>query len=124
MTAKEYESIIKKQMQFDTDAIKSFQTCIEICAQILEERDRVQAAYIEGGQKPVIEFTSDRGAVNLKTNPLLKEWQELNAQALLYLRDLGINPAGRRKIQGSAIHERGTRSANEILNEIRSKKKT
>lgn len=123
MTAKEYESSIKKQMQFDADTMKSFQTCIQICAQILEERDRVQAEYIAGGQRPVIEFTSDRGAVNLKTNPLLKEWQELNAQALLYLRDLGINPAGRRKLQGAAITEKGTRSAKEILTEIRSKKK-
>lgn len=87
------------------DYIPAFQITIGICAEILEERDKVHDEYIKTGARPVIEFTSDRGAVNLKPNPLLKQWQELNTTALSYLRDLGITPAGLRKLQGQIPKE-------------------
>ena len=65
---------------------------------ILEERDRVYRQYVSEGAKPVIDRTSDRGAVNKSKNPLLATWQDLNKDALAYWRDLGLTPAGLKKI--------------------------
>ena len=100
MKRAQWEKTIKEQTKFDAEFIPSFKTTIKILAEILEERDNVHAEYVKGGSRPVIEFTSDRGAVNLKPNPLLRQWQELNTTALAYLRDLGLTAAGLRKLQG------------------------
>lgn len=100
MKKAEWEKKIKSQIEIDEEFFPLFETSISILAEILEERDRVYKEYLDTGAHPVIEFTSDRKAVNLKPNPLLKQWNELNTTALTYLRDLGITPAGMKKIQG------------------------
>ena len=101
MKCSAWKKAIQEQIKIDAEYIASFQTTITILAEILEERDRVYDEYIKDGARPVIDFTSDRGSVNPKKNPLLMQWQDLNAQALAYLRDLGITPAGMRKLQGT-----------------------
>ena len=100
MKKAEYKKRIKEQIQVNTELIKGFDMTINCLAQILEERDRVYLEYIGKGAHPVIEFTSDRGAVNLKPNPLLKLWQELNNTALQYFNALGLSAAGLRKLGG------------------------
>ena len=101
MKRAQWEKKIKEQIKLDEIFLPSFHTTIKILAEILEERDRVYSLYQEQGAMPVIDFTSDRGAVNKKPNPLLRQWQELNTSALAYLRDLGLTAAGLRKLQGS-----------------------
>lgn len=96
----EYKKRIKSQINIDVEFIPNFETSINILAEILEERDRVYKIYQEQGGQPVIEYESDRGAKNPKQNPLLKQWNDLNTTALQYMRDLGITPAGLRKLQG------------------------
>lgn len=110
MKRAQWEKKIKEQMQLDEKYIASFQTTIKILAEILEERDRVYSIYQEQGALPVIDFTSDRGAVNKKPNPLLRQWQELNVTALTYLRDVGITPAGLRKLQGQLPEKQAEKS--------------
>ena len=95
-----YIKLIKEQIKIDADYIASFKTTIDILAEILEERDKIYKQYIDEGANPTIIFESDRGAKNPKPNPLFKQWQELNIQALGYLRDLGLTAAGLRKLSG------------------------
>ena len=120
MNKTEWKKVIEEQIKFDRAYIPSFQTTITILSEMLEERDRVYQTYLDSGAKPVVNFTSDRGATNLKQNPLLKQWQELNTAALAYLRDLGITPAGLRKLQGQ-FEKNGPnyRTMAEIMAEIR-----
>ena len=113
MKRAKWEETLKEQIKFDADFIPSFETTIKILAEILEERDNVYTAYQKDGARPVIEFTSDRGAVNPKPNPLLKQWQELNTSALAYLRDLGLTAAGLRKLQGQ-IPERKSKKPSKL----------
>ena len=121
MTAKQWKKTIEEQIKFDSNYIPAFKTTIQILSEMLEERDRVYSAYLDAGAQPVIEFTSDRGAVNLKPNPLLKQWQEINASALLYLRDLGLTAAGLRKLQGQ-LPEKPQRTCEDIMRQIRGQK--
>lgn len=107
MTKDEWKIEIENQIKFDHDYIPSFKTTIQILCEMLEERDRVYQKYIESGAAPVVNFTSDRGAVNLKSNPLLRQWQEINTACLAYLRELGLTAAGLRKLQGQIPKERG-----------------
>lgn len=120
MNKTEWKKVIEAQIKFDKEYIPSFQTTITILSEMLEERDRVYQAYLDSGANPVVNFTSDRGATNLKQNPLLRQWQELNTAALAYLRDLGITPAGLRKLQGQ-FEKKGPnhRTMAEIMAEIR-----
>lgn len=108
MKRDQWEQTLKDQIKFDADFIPSFQTTIKILAEILEERDNVYSEYQKTGARPVIDFTSDRGAVNPKPNPLLRQWQELNTSALAYLRDLGLTAAGLRKLQGQIPERKGS----------------
>ena len=118
MNKAEWKTLIEQQIKFDPDYIPSFQTTIIILSEILEERDRVHDEYERTGANPIIIFESDRGAKNPKPNPLLKQWNELNTTALAYLRDLGITPAGLRKLQGQLPKNEPKRSFQEIFEEM------
>ena len=121
MNKTEWKTIIEDQIKFDHDYIPSFQTTIQILSEMLEERDRVYSMYIESGAQPVVNFTSDRGAINLKPNPLLRTWQDINTLCLSYLRDLGLTAAGLRKLQGQLPKETGDAPLfrSPLLNELR-----
>ena len=123
MNKTEWKKVIEEQIKFDSGYIPSFQTTIQILSEVLEERDRVYTMYIESGAQPVVNFTSDRGAINLKQNPLLRQWDELTVTALSYLRDLGLTAAGLRKLQGQLQNNNsGERTPESIMAEIRSGK--
>ena len=63
---------------------------IETLAGILEQRDRTS----------VVEYVNKFGAVNMVKNPLLTLWDDLNASALMYWRDLGLTPSSYKKMTG------------------------
>lgn len=67
-------------------------------AAILEKRDDAEEEYQESGAQPIIEHTNKSGAVNRIKNPALTLWSELNRDALAYWRDLGLTPAGYKKL--------------------------
>ena len=66
----------------------------------------------------VVEHVSDRGAVNLKRNPLLQLWQDLNAQALAYWRDLGLTPAGLKRLKDTTAEKVELSGLEKALNGI------
>ena len=117
MKKDEWKKIIEDQIKFDHDYIPSFQTTIQILSEMLEERDRVYSMYIESGAQPVVNFTSDRGAINLKPNPLLRQWQDINTLCLSYLRDLGLTAAGLRKLQGQLPKENSGQNGMDLFRE-------
>lgn len=82
---------------------KEFLPVINTLADILEERDRVRTKYRQEGSQPVVEFVSDRGAVNKRKNPLLLTWEDLNKDALAYWKELGLTPAGLRKLNAETV---------------------
>lgn len=78
-------------------------------------RDDAQAQYKSAGGTPVVEHTLDRGQKNMKVNPALKAVMDLDAQALSYWRDLGLTPAGLKKINDEAMKERKRSALAEAL---------
>ncbi len=100
MTAAQWRAKIKQQ----TEAVGTFRTdfnsVIDALAKILEQRDNAYTQLRDAGFPLTVEHVSDRGSVSTVKNPLLQVWNDLNTQALAYWRDLGLTPAGLKKITG------------------------
>lgn len=80
-----------------------FNYTIQTLAEILEKRDDAAQAYKDYGSIPLIEYTNKGGATNLVKNPAIILWDDLNKSALAYWRDLGLTPAGLKKIDEKAM---------------------
>lgn len=109
MTKKKWQENIRTACQAAGTYQPFFEEAIHTLAAILEKRDQVEKAYIKdgkdnGGLRPAIEHTNKAGATNLTKNPLLLLWDDLNKSALAYWRDLGLTPAGLKKIDESALN--------------------
>lgn len=103
MTAKQYKARTRRQMIAVGTYHKSFDPAIDTLAALLEKRDEAYQAFVDAGGESCVEYTSDRGSVNVKKNPRLQVWMDLNAQALTYWRDLGLTPAGLKKLNEAAL---------------------
>lgn len=95
-----------------------FNYTIETLADILEKRDEAEKVYIESGGEPLISYTNKGGATNLIKNPALILWDDLNKSALAYWRDLGLTPAGLKKIDESALKKKKNSGLLEALAEL------
>lgn len=80
-----------------------FDSTIETLAAIMERRDSAQESFDEMGGKTVI--VRDDG--KLVKNPAYIVLAECDRDALSYWRDLGLTPAGLRKINEDKLKEQG-----------------
>ena len=80
-----------------------FDITINTLGDILEMRDRAMEQYIASGGNPVVVHTNKAGKANLAKNPALIAYDDLNKTALTYWRDLGLTPAGLRRINEDAM---------------------
>lgn len=86
---------------------KSFDAVIDTLAGILENRDK---ALEEFDGTIIVEHTNKNGATNKEQNPVLRLVNDLNRDALAYWRDLGLTPAGLKRINDAAIREKKEQS--------------
>ena len=103
MDADKWQKLIKKQMTGIGTYRKEFDSVIDEASTLLEQRDAVFQQFVDGGSEVLVEKVSDRGAVNLVKNPLLAIWEDLNRDALAYWRDLGLTPAGLKRIDDQSM---------------------
>ena len=110
MTKARWKKQIEKQMEQVGTFQAAFTPTVVVLAEILEQRDRAFKDFINSGGDMVVESTSDRGAKNIKKNPRLQVWEDLNAQALSFWRDLGLTPAGLKKLNELALKKEKEKS--------------
>ena len=96
----------------------SFLGAITTLASLLERRDEAYAEFVAGGSQTMVTRISDRGAVNQAINPLLKLWQDLNRDALAYWRDLGLTPAGYKRLNLEAAQAKSNDGFEKILSQL------
>lgn len=89
---------------------KPFDSVIETLAEILERRDRALEEFEEDGEL-IIEHTNKGGSTNREQNPLIRLINDLNRDALTYWRDLGLTPAGLKRINDAAALKKSNGSA-------------
>ena len=80
----------------------SFDAVIDTLADIMEMRDNAMENFQESGGQTFIDIDTREGK-SKKKNPAVVVVMDLNTQALSYWRDLGLTPAGLRKINEAAM---------------------
>ena len=103
--AKWKKKIIKQCREIGTYQ-DAYLPAIETLAGILEQRDKTHAEFTKSGGKSVVTYINKFGAENMVKNPLLVMWDDLNKSALALWRDLGLTPAGYKKIAGEGQMQR------------------
>lgn len=93
----------------------AFDSVIETLANILEQRDNAYDDFLVSGGEMCIIKISDRGATNIGKNPRLQLWIDLNSQALAYWRDLGLTPAGLKRINEQLVKPKKVSALTEAL---------
>lgn len=118
MKADEWKVEIKKQMESIGTYKDAFESSIDTLAEILEKRDDAKQSYIESGGDPVYIHVLDRGGSNPKVNPAIRVWMDLNNQALGFWKEMGLTPAGLKRINESAIKEKQTSALEKALSSL------
>ena len=118
MESCEWQCEIIDQMKKVGTYRDAFIPVIDSLVKILEQRDAVYDTYVSAGAHPVVKKKSDRGAVNMAENPLLRTWRELNSEALAYWRELGLTPAGLKRIDEESMKPRKKSALAEALRDI------
>lgn len=95
-----------------------FDATIAALSEILERRDEVGKFYQDSGGQPLVEYTNKYGAKNFVKNPALVMWDDLNKNALAYWRDLGLTPAGLKRIDQNALKKKKSNSLAEALKDL------
>lgn len=96
----------------------AFLPVIETLACTLELRDGVYDAFRADGSRAAVLYTNKAGAENLVKNPLLVQLDELNKSALAYWRDLGLTPAGLKKLDEKAMQAKPRPGVEKVLMEF------
>ena len=117
MKKKEWLKVIKEACERAGTYSEEYESTIDTLAGIMEIRDRAQERYEADGAEPVVEYTNKAGHTNLRKNPALQVITDQNAAALSYWRDLGLTPAGFKKLDGDAI-KKSSASFEDVLSGI------
>lgn len=95
-----------------------FDDIIVTLADILARRDYAQQLFDESGGNVLVNHTNKAGATNLEQNPCLRLINDLNRDALAYWRDLGLTPAGLKRIDEQSMKQRKKSALAEALKGI------
>lgn len=95
-----------------------FDPVIDTLAGILEQRDKAREVFEKSGGAVIVKHTNKAGATNAEQNPALRLINDLNRDALAYWRDLGLTPAGLKKINEKAMQQKKRSALAEVLSEL------
>ena len=95
-----------------------FDDIIETLADILARRDEATELFRESDGNILVTHVNKAGASNLEQNPILRMINDLNRDALAYWRDLGLTPAGLKRIDEQAMKQRKKSALAEALRGI------
>ena len=85
-----------------------FDDVIATLASILERRDAAEADW---NGETIVEHTNRGGVTNKEQNPSLRLINDLNRDALMYWKELGLTPAALKKINETAMQAHKKESA-------------
>ena len=116
MKKRAWKSKIKKACVEAGTYKKFFEYTIETLAGILEKRDEAAAILDDEEEQLIIDQTNKGGFTNKVKNPVFSVWDDLNKSALAYWRDLGLTPAGLKKINEEVfIKIREEKNSNNLM---------
>lgn len=115
MEAKKWKSKIVKAMKEAGTYRPIFDSVIITLSKILEKRDSAEEFYERSGGNPIVKHTNRGGQANLEQNPALRIINDLNRDALQFWRELGLTPAGLKKLNDEALENSKMSSLDKVL---------
>ena len=100
-----------------------FDMVIDALAGILERRDLAIAEFENDGGNVLITHVNQAGEPNLVQNPALRLINDLNRDALQYWRDLGLTPAGLRRINEERLKAVEKKRTENVLSIVQAKRR-
>lgn len=100
---------------------KFFDAIIETLAGIMEMRDNALEKFHASGGNTIVAHTNKGGATNIVKNPALQVVMECEQLALAHWRELGLTPAGYKRISGEEIRAKERKPGKTALDIIRKK---
>lgn len=95
-----------------------FDPVIDTLSKIMETRDSAQAQFDALGGKTIVKHTNKGGSTNIVKNPALMVIMDCNTQALAYWRDLGLTPAGYKRLNAEVVKESNAGAFERLLEKI------
>lgn len=105
MNEKMWQKRIKNACELAGTYEPQYDITINALAKILERRDEAEAAYREASEGMVVEHTNKGGATNLTQNPIIRLINDLNRDALAYLKELCLTPKSIREDAKKPVKE-------------------
>ena len=105
MTRETWRKKIKKACHDAGTYRPFFDSVIETLAGIMETRDNAREKFETLGGETIVKHTNKGGATNIVKNPALVVLMECDAQALAYWRDLGLTPAGYKRLNAEVVEK-------------------
>lgn len=91
---------------------------IEAAVLVLAARDKAYEDYMADGGKATVLHVSDRGSENVRRNPQLDAWLNLDRQALDHWRNLGLTVDSLKKINDSTMNTKKASSLSDALSQL------
>ena len=106
MNKSQWKKRIKKACEDAGTYQPFFDSVIDTLAGIMEMRDNAEERFLALGGNTVVKHTNKGGSTNIVKNPALVVLMDCNAQALAYWRDLGLTPAGLKKLNAEVVKDK------------------
>lgn len=125
MKKRAWKTKIKKACQ-DAGTYKPFfNYIIDTLAGILARRDEAAEILDDEEESLVVSQTNKAGFTNQVKNPAYSVWDEMNKTALSYWRDLGLTPAGLKKINEEVfIKDKEEKNSNNLMQLLKERRAT
>lgn len=96
----------------------AFDPTIAMLADLMVQREDTWQEFEDSGGMSMLPYTNKAGAENFVKNPILVMWNELTKTALSYRRELGLTPAGLRKLDEKAMKSKKRSPLAEALRDL------
>ena len=118
VTAAEWKTRIIRDVKAAGPYQKYFGSVIDTLAGILARRDDAEVMFVASGGNILVKHTNKGGATNIEQNPALRLINDLNRDALAYWRDLGLTPAGYKRLNLEAAQAKSQDGLEKILSQL------
>jgi len=118
VTAAEWKKRITRDVKAAGTYQKYFGSVIDTLSGILARRDDAEALFIASGGNILVKHTNKGGATNIEQNPALRLINDLNRDALAYWRDLGLTPAGYKRLNLEAAQAKSSDGFEKLLSQM------
>lgn len=114
-----YIKEIKRKMRAVGTYNTSFNYTIEVLAKVLVDYQTTIETFEKTGGHIVIKHTNKNGSTNLVKNPLYLALEKLRDDIISYSRELGLTPAGLKRINQDGNKPEKKSNLEMILSELR-----